>query len=64
MIVLKFRKHLLHYGLAEKHWLGPHPELLALLGDGRHFAVIQIDDLPVSAHKRCLLLLQIFRIHS
>ena len=64
MIILKLGQDLLHYGLAEKNGLGTYPELLAILSDGSHLAVIQIDDLPVTADKGSLLLLEIFRIYA
>ena len=64
MIILKLGQDLLHYGLTEKNGLGTYPELLAILSDGSHLAVIQIDDLPMATHKRCLLLLKIFRIDA
>ena len=64
MIVIKLREHLLHYGLPEKSCLGTYPELVTILIDGSHLAVIQIDDLSVATHQRLLLLLQVFRIDS
>lgn len=63
MIVFKLRKHLLHYGLAEKHGLGPYPELVTILTYGSHLTVIQINDLSVPTDKRCFLLFKIFRIY-
>lgn len=56
MIIFKFRQHLFHYGLAEKNRLRPYPELVAILTYCSHLAVIQINDLPVPADKRCFLL--------
>ncbi len=63
MVIVKFRQNLLHNGLAEKHSLRTHTELVAILSYGSHLAVIQIDYLPVPAHKSRLLLLHIFRIN-
>ena len=63
MIVLKFTEDLLHDRLPEKNGLCTHPELLAVLLDSSHLTVIQINGLPVPAHKRSLLLFQIFRVH-
>ena len=64
VIVVEFRQDLFHYSFAEEHSLGTDPEFLAITVDGRHFAVVQIYDLPVTTHKGFLLLLQVFRIDS
>ena len=64
MIVIKFRKDLFHDGFSEKDCLGSYTKPLTILPYGCHFAVIQIDDLPVATHKRLLLLLEIFRINA
>ena len=64
MIIFKFRQHLFHYGLAEKNRLRPYPELVAILTYCSHLAVIQINDLPMSSDKGCLLLLQIFGVDT
>ena len=64
MIIFKFRQHLLHYGLAEENSLSPYPEFVAILTYCSHLTVIQIDDLPVTADKGSLLLLEIFRIYA
>ena len=64
MIIVKFRKDFFHYGFSEQYSLGIDPELLTILRDCSHLTVIQIDDLPVLAHKGCLLLFQIFRIYA
>ena len=64
MIVIKLREHLLHYGLPEKSCLCTYPELVTILTNGSHLAVIQIDDLSVATHQRLLLLLQVFRVDS
>ncbi len=64
MIVVEFRQDLLHYGLAEKDSLGTYAELVTVLPDGGHLAVIQVDDLSVPAYKGLLLLLHVFRIHA
>ena len=64
MIIIKFLKHLFHDGLAEEHCLCADTKLLAVLIDSLHLLVIQIDDLPVAAHQRRLLLLEIFGIDT
>ncbi len=64
MVIVKFRQNLFHYGFTEEHGLRTHTEFVAILSYGSHLAVIQIDDLPVPAHKSLLLLLHIFRINS
>ena len=63
MIIVKFRQDLLHYSFAEKHSLRTDTELVTILLNGSHLTIIQIDDLPVPAHKSLFLLLQIFRIY-
>ena len=47
MIVLQFFQDLLHYRFAEQNGLGVDLKKAAILGNGCHFTVIQIDDLPV-----------------
>ena len=64
MIVIKLGKHLLHDGFTEKSSLCTYTELVAILPDRRHLTVIQIDDLPVPAHKSSLLFLEILGIDS
>ena len=64
MAIIQFLQHLFHNGLTEEHRLCAHTELLAVLIDSFHLLVIQIDDLPVAAHQRRLLLLEIFGIDS
>ncbi len=64
MIVIQFREDFLHDGLAEEGGLCADAELVTILLDGSHFAVIQIDDLSVLADKGLLLLLDVFRIDS
>ena len=64
MIVIKLREHLLHYGLPEKSCLCTYPELVTILTNGSHLAVIQIDHLPVTTHKGFLLLLQVLRVYA
>ena len=64
MIIVKFRQDLLHYSFAEKYGLRTHTELVTILLNGSHLAIIQIDDLPMLAYKRCLLLLEILRIYT
>lgn len=62
MIVIQFRQDLFHYRFTEKHCLRSDPELVTILPDSRHLAIIQIDNLPMLTHKSLLLLLQILRI--
>lgn len=62
MIIIQFRKNLLHYRLAEKNSLSTYPEFLTVLIYSSHLTVIQIDDLPVLTDKRGFLFLEIFRI--
>ena len=64
MIVIQFLQHLFHDGLAEEYCLCADTKFLAVLIDSFHLLVIQIDDLPVAAHQRRLLLLEIFGIDS
>ena len=64
MIIVKFRQDLLHYSLTEKYGLRTHTELVTILLDGSHLTIIQIDDLPMLAYKRCLLFLEILRIYT
>ena len=64
MVVIQLRQDLLHDRLAVQNRLGTHPELLAIAVDGRHFAVVKVNYLPMSTHQSFLLLLQIFGIHS
>lgn len=51
MIVLQFFQDLLHYRFAEQNGLGVDLKKAAILGNGCHFTVIQIDDLPVFPHQ-------------
>ena len=64
MIIVEFRQDLLHYSFAEKHSLRTDTELVTILLDGSHLTIIQIDDLPMLAYKRCLLFLEILRIYT
>ena len=64
MIIVKFRQDLLHYSFTEKYGLRTHTELVTILLNGSHLAIIQIDDLPMFAYKSCLLLLKILRIYT
>ena len=64
MIVVQLLQHLFHDGLAEEYSLCADTKLLAVLIDSFHLLVIQIDDLPVAAHQRRLLLLEIFGIDT
>ena len=64
MIIVKFRQDLLHYSFTEKYGLRTHTELVTILLNGSHLTIIQIDDLPMLAYKRCLLFLEILRIYT
>ena len=64
MIIVKFRQDLLHYSFAEKHSLRTDTELVTILLNGSHLTIIQIDNLPMLAYKRCLLFLEILRIYT
>ena len=64
MVIVKFRQDFLHYSLAEKHSLRTYTKLVAILLNGCHFAVIQIDNLSMFTHKSSFLLLEIFRIDT
>lgn len=64
MVVIQFRKHLFHYRLPEQDSLRAHTEPFTILSDGSHLTIIQIDNLPVTADKSFLLLLEILRIYS
>ena len=64
MVIIQFRQNLLHYGFPVQHSLCTYPELLTIKIYCSQLTVIQIDDLPMLSHKRLLLLLKIFRIHS
>ena len=64
MIVIQFRKDLLPYSLTEQNRLCAYTKSVTILLYCRHLTVIQIDDLPVTAHKRCLLFFEILRIDA
>ena len=64
MIVIQFRQYLLHDRFTEERSLSADTELVTILSDGSHLAVIQIYHLPVTADKSFLLLLKILRIYS
>ena len=64
MIVVQLLQHLFHDGLAEEHRLCADTKLLAVLIDRFHLLVIQINDLPVAAHQRRLLFLEILGIYA
>ena len=64
MIVVQFREHLLNDGLTEQGGFRIYTELVTISPYGSHLAVIEVDNLTMPAHKGCLLLFQIFRIHS
>ena len=64
MIIVQLGEDLLHDRLPVQHCLCTHAELLTIAVYGSHLAIIKIDDLPMSAHKGFLLLLQIFGIYA
>ena len=64
MVVIQFGQYLFHYRLTEQDGLSADTEPFAVLPDGSHFTVIQIDNLPVATHQRFLLLFEILRIDS
>ena len=64
MIVFKFGENLFHYSLSEQNSFCPNPEFVTILIYGSHLTVIQIDNLPMPAYERSLLLLEIFRINT
>ena len=64
MVLVQFLQNLFHDGATEKGALGSYTELLTILTDCSHLAVIQIDNLPVATNKRGFLLLEIFRIDT
>ena len=64
MVIIQFGKYLFHDSFTEKNGPRTYPELLAILPDRRHLTVIQIDDLPVLAHKRLLLFPEIVRVYA
>jgi len=63
MTVIQFFQYLFHDGFTEEDCLCAHTKLLAILIYCFHLLVIQINDLPVMAHKRCLLFLEIFGVN-
>ena len=64
MVVIQLFQYLFHDSFTEENGSGAHTELVAILIYRFHLLVIQIDDLPVAAHQRRLLLLEIFRIDT
>ena len=64
MAIIQFLQHLFHNGLTEEHRLCAHTELLTILAYSCHLIIIQIDNLPMTAHKSCFLLFQIFGIYA
>ena len=64
MAVIQLLQHLFHDGLAEEHCLCADTKLFTVLIDSFHLLVIQIDDLPVAAHQRRLLFLEILGIYA
>lgn len=63
MIIIQLLQHLLHDRFTEKHCLGTYTKLLAILIDGGHLAVVQVDNLPVATHQSRLLLFKVLRIY-
>lgn len=57
MIIIQFLQDLLHDRLAEKDCLCTDAELFAVLIDGCHLAVVQVDNLTVTAYEGSFLLL-------
>lgn len=64
MVVLEFGEDFFHDGFAVEDGPGVDIEAAAILVYGGHFAVVEIDDLPVTAHEGGLLLFEIFGIDS
>ena len=64
MAFFQFFEDLFHNGFAEEDSLCTHTELFTILTDGSHLAVIQIYDLTMAAHQRCLLFFEIFGIYA
>lgn len=62
MVLVEDGENPLHYGLAEHRGLVLHLELLAVFVNGGQFSIIQVDDVPVRAPERGLLLLQVLRV--
>ena len=62
MIVIQFRKDLLHYSLTEQNRLCTYTKSITILPYCSHLTIIQIDNLSVTTHQRLLLLFQIFWI--
>ena len=64
MVVLEFGEDFFRDGFAVEDGPGVDIEAAAILLYGGHFTVIEVDDLPVTAHKGGLLLFEIFWIYS
>ena len=64
MVLIQFLQNLFHYGATEERTLCAYTELLTILAYSRHLIIIQIDNLPMTAHKSCFLLFQIFGIDT
>ncbi len=64
MVVVELGEDLFHDGFAEEGGFGGDAEFVAVLGDGSHLAVIQVDNLSVFADKGLLLFLYILRVDS
>lgn len=63
MIIIQFLKYLFHDSFTEKDSLCSDTELIAILLNRCHLTIIQVDDLPMAAHQRFLLLLKVLRIY-
>ncbi len=64
MVIVELGEDLFHNGLAEEGGFGVYTKFVAVLGDGSHLAVIQVDDLSVFADEGLFLFLYIFRVDS
>lgn len=64
MIVFKLREYLLHNRFSEKNRFCPYPEFVTVLINRSHLTIIQVDNLPMPAYKRSLLLLEVLRIDT
>ncbi len=64
MRVVQLFQYLLHDSFTEQNGPGTYPKFVTIMSDCRHFTVVQVDNLTMAAHKRCLLFFKIFRIHS
>ena len=64
MVVIQLFQYLFHDSFTEENGSDAHTELVAILVYRFHLRVIQIDDLPVAAHQRRLLFLEILGIYA